>query len=98
MAALRLSEAVLTDLERLGEFLIEVAPAHAVRLHGEILAGLEILALHPRIGRPVADELRELVLSQGRSAYLALYRYDERTDVVRILRIRHQREAGYPGW
>jgi plasmid stabilization system protein ParE len=97
VAALKLSAAALADLERLGEFLLEAAPADAVRLHGELLDGLEILALHPRIGRPAAGELRELVLSQGRSGYLALYRYDERTDVVRILRVRHQREAGYRG-
>ena len=39
--------------------------------------------------------MRELVITYGASGYLALYRYDSKPDVVRILRIRHQREAGY---
>ena len=38
---------------------------------------------------------RELVISHGATGYIALYRHDARHDVVRILRIRHQREAGY---
>ena len=31
----------------------------------------------------------------GGTGYLALYEYDERTDQVVILALRHQREAGY---
>jgi hypothetical protein len=38
---------------------------------------------------------RELVISHGASGYLALYRHDAAPGVVRILRLRHQREAGY---
>jgi plasmid stabilization system protein ParE len=97
VAALRLSAAALDDLERLGDFLLEAAPDDALRLHRQILDGLQILEGHPLIGRPVAGELRELVLSQGKSGYLALYRYDAAASVVRILRVRHQREAGYRG-
>jgi hypothetical protein len=35
------------------------------------------------------------VISWGDTGYLALYRFDAARDLVRILRIRHQREAGY---
>jgi plasmid stabilization system protein ParE len=39
--------------------------------------------------------MRELVISRGRTGYLALYDYEEKSDAVLILAIRHQREAGY---
>jgi len=36
-----------------------------------------------------------LVISRGRSGYLALYSYDDAADVVLVLAIRHQREQDY---
>jgi plasmid stabilization system protein ParE len=50
-----------------------------------------------RGGQPVESGFRVLVISRGRSGYLALYRYDEARDRVLVLTIRHQREAGYTG-
>jgi plasmid stabilization system protein ParE len=41
--------------------------------------------------------LRELVISRGRTGYVALYSLEEGQDAVLILTIRHQREAGYLG-
>ena len=38
--------------------------------------------------------LRELVISKGRTGYVALYRYLPEQDRVDILAIRHQRESG----
>ncbi|MFN0300674.1 MAG: type II toxin-antitoxin system RelE/ParE family toxin [Burkholderiales bacterium] len=95
MASLSLSPKAMEDLERLGEFLLQNQVQNATRLHATILDAIAILENHPRIGRKVGADLRELVISQGRSGYLALYRYDEEFDVVRLLRVRHQREAGY---
>jgi plasmid stabilization system protein ParE len=44
----------------------------------------------------VAEEgRRELVLSRGRYGYIAKYRWLQSEDVVLILAVRHQREAGY---
>ncbi len=40
-------------------------------------------------------EFRELVISQGRSGYLALYHYMPSRELIRVLALRHQREAGY---
>jgi plasmid stabilization system protein ParE len=37
---------------------------------------------------------RELVISKGRTGYVALYRYLPEQDRVDILAIRHQRESG----
>ena len=58
---------------------------------------VSVLIRHPLIGRPVEYGLRELVISRGRSGYMALYSLEEAHDAVLILAIRHQREAGYLG-
>ena len=54
-----------------------------------------ILGNHPLVGRPAKRGMRELVISRGRTGYLALYSYEEQRDIVLILAILHQREAGY---
>jgi hypothetical protein len=42
--------------------------------------------------------LRELVISYGKSGYVALYEYSAGEGLLRVAAIRHQREAGYrPG-
>lgn len=83
------------DLERLTDFLLESAPDAAIETVDLILDALEILSRHPRIGRISADGLRELVISRGRSGYVALYSYDEAADVVLVLAVRHQREEDF---
>jgi len=60
-----------------------------------VTAAIEILADHPLIGRRVEGELRELVILRGASGCLALYRFYPVRYVVRLLRIRHQREVGF---
>ncbi len=54
-----------------------------------------MLELHPLIGRPLRDGLRELVISRGRSGYLAMYSLEDNGEIALVLRIRHQRESGY---
>lgn len=83
------------DLERLTDFLQKTAAETSVETMDLVLDALEILARHPRIGRPLTQGLRELVISRGQSGYLALYSYDERADVALVLAIRHQREQDY---
>ncbi|SCY10251.1 hypothetical protein SAMN05216420_102306 [Nitrosospira sp. Nl5] len=41
--------------------------------------------------------MRELIISRGRTGYVALYSLEEDQDAVLILAICHQREAGYLG-
>lgn len=96
MAELIYSGQALTDLDRLTDFLLEADPASALETTGLIMEAVEVLANHPFIGRPVEEGLRELLISRGRSGYVALYGYEEVEDVVLLLAIRHQREAGYP--
>jgi plasmid stabilization system protein ParE len=57
----------------------------------------QVISRHPLIGRPVAEPLRELVVSFGKTGYVALYRFLPARGEVRILGIRHQRELDYPG-
>jgi len=85
----------VSDLERLRSVLVDSDPAAANQTIELILAGISVIADHPLIGRPVESNYRELVISRGRSGYIALYRYHEARDAVLVLAIRHQREAGY---
>lgn len=95
MAQVIYSEEALADLERLIEFLLEGSPGAAAAALAQIRSAISILERHPRIGRRADRLRRELVITYGASGYLALYRYDVRLELVRVLRIRHQREAGY---
>ena len=97
MAKLSYSGRALADLERLTDFLTEIAPSAAAETVGLIAEAVELLTRHPLIGRPVEHALRELVISRGRTGYVALYSFEEDQDAALILAIRHQREAGYWG-
>ena len=91
-------DGALVDLERIFGFNLERGAEWAERQIESIRVAVMILEEHPRIGRPVPDsELRELVMSVGKTGFIALYQFDELEHVVRVLAIRHQREAGYRG-
>jgi plasmid stabilization system protein ParE len=83
------------DLERLEDFLARDFPAEAEATIGLIGQTLEVLKSHPLIGRPTTGGLRELVISRGRSGYIALYDFDPDTDLVVVRAVRHQREVGF---
>lgn len=97
MTRLVFAPRALADLERLSEFLLEHHPAAAQATGVLLIDGLQILQRHPLVGRVVEQGLRELMISRGRSGYLALYRYDALRDQVLVLAVRHQREGGYIG-
>lgn len=85
----------IADLAHLWQFLSDAVPESAAAAVDDVAGALGVLAAHPMIGRRVDDELRELVISRGATGYVALYRFEEETETVRILRIRHQRESGF---
>jgi addiction module RelE/StbE family toxin len=89
------AEGALADLECLFEFLAETDPRAAAVAVETIQDAVSILERHPLIGRPAEHDLREVVISRGRTGYLALYEYLEPDDIVLILALRHQREAGF---
>ena len=78
-------------------FLAEQDTAAAAQAAAAIREAVDILSRHPLIGRPVAEPLRELVISLGKTGYIALYRFLPARGEVRILGIRRQRELDYPG-
>ena len=85
----------LEDLARLVDFLEDEMPGSSKEPVDSIAEAVTMLGLHPHLGRRMDRLRRELVISHGKSGYLAIYRFDPVRDLVRILRIRHQREAGY---
>ena len=97
MAKLSYSEQSLNDLARPTDFLIDKDPATAAETLELIEEAVNLLVRHPFVGRPVEYGLRELVISRGRTGYVALYSPEEDQDAALILAIRHQREAGYLG-
>jgi plasmid stabilization system protein ParE len=90
-----ISNRAATDIERLCDFLLDVLPQEAAHTGDLIFDALALLKTHPAIGRPAPQGLRELVISRGKTGYVALYLYDEHADAISVLAIRHQREAGY---
>ena len=86
----------LSDLDRLTDFLLEADPASASSTVALIAEAIDVLANHPMIGRAVEEGLRALIISRGKSGYVALYSYEEADDAVLILAVRHQRETGFP--
>ncbi len=95
MARLIYSARALDDLERVTDFLVDTDPAAAAVTVDLIAEAVAILAHHPLIGRPAEHGLRELVISRGRTGYVALYSFETAQDCILILAVRHQREAGY---
>jgi len=95
MAWLAWDERALEDLVRLADFLAKEDPASAAATFDLIEQAVDVLGAHPLIGRRVSGELRELMISRGRSGYVALYEYQAAFDRVIVRAIRHQREAGF---
>jgi plasmid stabilization system protein ParE len=93
LTRLVLAPRAVDDLERVAAFLLEHSPAEAAATAPLIADALRILREHPLIGRPVEHGLRELLVSRGRTGYVALYRFRVDIDTVIVLAIQHQREG-----
>jgi addiction module RelE/StbE family toxin len=95
LAQLIYSQQALADFERLIDFLLETEPAAALETAELVAEAVQVLGNHPLLGRPAELDMRELVISRGRTGYVALYSYEEQHDTVLILTVRHQRESGF---
>lgn len=89
------SARALSDVQRLAEFLLDTYPEATASTATLIIEAVSLLPRHPLIGRPRPGGLRELVISRGRSGYVALYRVDVLRDRIVVLAIRHQREDAF---
>lgn len=95
MARIELAPEVAEDFERILDHLATHQVENPGQRIGEIIIALDVLEQNPLIGRPVANGKRELVIGHGSGGYLALYRYVPEMDIVFVLAIHSQREAGY---
>lgn len=85
----------LADVQRLYRFLASKNMDAARRALQAIRQGVKVLTLQPGMGRPIEDlpvEFREWLIDFGDSGYVARYRLDG--DVIVVLAVRHQKEAG----
>lgn len=90
------SEPALASVQRVYRFLAEKNLAAASRAVKAIREGVNILAVHPQVGR-VVDEMdeafRDWPVDFGDSGYMVRYRFDG--EQVTILAVRHRKEAGF---
>lgn len=86
----------IRDLQRLWAFLRQKNPIAAERAAATVSKAIKVLGQHPQMGRPAEDmepQYRELLIDFGDSGYVARYPFDG--EIVTILAVRHQKEAGY---
>jgi toxin ParE1/3/4 len=95
VARIELAPEVAEDFYRILDHLATYQVANPGQRIGEVISALDVLEQNPLIGRPVANGKRELVIGRRSRGYLALYRYVPEMDIVFVLAIRSQREAGY---
>lgn len=85
-------------LDDIAHALATIRAAGSLLPEGAALAirtAVEGLAAHPFIGRRIEGDVRELIISFGRTGCVALYRYHVHRDEVRLLALRSQRELCY---
>ena len=92
MAEIVFSDNAIQDIYRLTYFLLETYPEAAMDTGEIIVDGLIVLATHPLVGVKNDEGLRKLVISRGRSGYIAIYDYDQLKERVLVVTIKHQRE------
>ncbi len=95
MATVAYSSRALAHLEHALESLRGEQPDAALATAESIRTAVGTLALHPLLGRRLQGDIRELVISYGRTGYVALYRFVVPKDEVTLLAVRHQREIGF---
>jgi hypothetical protein len=95
VARVEFAERVTLDVDRSVEHLLAHEAADVEARIGDIIDACSVLERHPLIGRRVGADLRELVIGQGARGYLGLYHHDAVADLVLVLAVKAQREAGY---
>jgi plasmid stabilization system protein ParE len=90
-----IAPAVGEDFDRIFDNLAQYDLGHASARIGEVIQAFNVLETNPFIGRPAADNMRELIIGRGSRGYVALYRYVAELDAVFVLAVRSQKEAGY---
>ncbi len=95
MSRTELAPEVGDDMDRILAHLFAHQGADAPASVEDIKRAIDALERNPLIGRPARADLRELVIGRRARGYVALYRYVAELDIVFVLAIRAQKEAGY---
>lgn len=95
MSRIELAPELGKDFERILDHLAHYQVEHPELRIREIINALDALEHNPRIGRPLDNGMRELVIGRRSHGYIALYRYIAEIDTAFVLALRSQREAGY---
>lgn len=95
MPRIELAPEVGEDFDRILDHLWQHEVANPTARVREIIAAIDVLETSPLIGRPTRHDKRELVIGKGSRGYVALYRYVAEVEIVFILAVRSQREAGF---
>ncbi|MBK9349766.1 MAG: type II toxin-antitoxin system RelE/ParE family toxin [Sulfuritalea sp.] len=95
MSRIELAPEISEDFERILDHLARHQVEQPEARIREIIEALDVLEHNPLIGRPVAKGKRELVIGRRSRGYIALYSYLATPDIVLVLALRSQREAGY---
>lgn len=95
MARIVLAPEVADDFERILEHLEQCESPRVETVVDTIIDAIDVLERNPLIGRPGVGGNRELVIGSGSTGYVALYRYVQASDLVVVLAVRGQREAGF---
>lgn len=94
MSQIVYTDEFLGDFERLYLFLHDKNPLAAKRLAKLLDEKLDLLASIPK-AFTFFGEHRLYMLDFGSSGYAILYDYDENDNILVLLRIKHQKEAGF---
>lgn len=94
MSRIELAPELGEDFDRILDHLAQFQVEDPVLRIREIIEAINVLELNPLIGRSVGNDKRELVIGRRSRGYVALYRYVVELDIVFVLALRSQREAG----
>lgn len=95
VARIELAPEVLEDFDRILDPLANYQVENPEHRIAGIISALDVLVFNPLIGRPGLNGKRELVIGSHTRGYVALYRFVAEMDILFVLAIRGQREAGY---
>lgn len=95
MTRIEFAPEVTGDLDRTIEHLQQHDSPNARARVAQIASAIDALVDNPLIGRPVARRKRELIIGRDAGGHVALYSHVAALDLVLVLAIRSQSEAGY---
>jgi plasmid stabilization system protein ParE len=95
VARIEVAPEVAGDLDRIVDHLTQFDAARINERIAGLMDAVDVLAHSPLMGRPVRQDLRELIVGRAAEGYVVLYKYIPEIDTAFVLAVRSQREAGY---